>query len=546
MTKRSLKASGTPSHAGPIEFRILGPLEARVAQRVLALGGTKPRSALAVLLLHANQVVSKDRLIDELWGARPPTTAATALQVHISNLRKTLNAGGDVLLTRPPGYMLALEPDQLDLERFERLTAEGSRALSDGDPASAAASLRAALDLWRGPPLADLAFEPFAQVPVLRLDELRVAAIEARIEAELAIGHHAEMVAELTGLIAEHPLRERLRGQLMIALYRSGRQADALGAYRTACREFVDRLGIEPGDDLRRLERAMLSHDEGLELVAAPDRSILVLSSSEAGAESLVRIAAPLVARRGRALVLTRIVDDPDALADADRRLREQRTDLLARGLAARAAAFVSRSPGPDAVRLAVRLDAELLLVEAPTDIPADGSLPEVVAQVLAHAPCDVAVLGTRAAPRAGPVVVPFGGAEHDWAAIELGAWIARSEDRALSLVGSKGGREKRDASRLLADASLAVQYALGVAPEPVLAEAGIEGLLRTADRAGLLVVGLSARWAAEGLGRRRARLARESSAPVLFVRRGVRPGGMAPRQNATRYTWSVAPAATR
>src|SRR5262249_34200359 len=161
-------------------------------------------------------------------------------------------------------------------------------------------------------------------------------------------------------------------------------------------------------------------------LVAAPDRSILVVSSSQPGADSLVGVAAPLVAQRARGLVLTRIVDDPEALAEADRCLREQRSDLLARGLAARAAAFVSRSPGPAAVRPAGGRDAELLLVEGPAEAPADGSPPELVAQVLAAAPCDVAVLGTRAAPRAGPVVVPFGGAEHDWAAIELAAWFAR------------------------------------------------------------------------------------------------------------------------
>src|SRR5207249_3956203 len=144
-----------------------------------------------------------------------------------------LNADRDVLLTRAPGYVIAVDPDQLDLRRFERLAAEGERALADGDPASAAASLRAALDLWRGPPLADLAYKAFAQVPIVRLDELRVAAIEARIDAELALGHHSELVAELEGLVAELPLRARLRGPLMIASYRSGRQADALHASRT-------------------------------------------------------------------------------------------------------------------------------------------------------------------------------------------------------------------------------------------------------------------------------------------------------------------------
>jgi len=232
MAKGPLKASALLVAGQAIQFGLLGPLEARLGGRALPLGGTKQRGVLALLLLRANEVVSSDRLIDELWGAKPPTTAATALQVHVSQLRKALQAGAEALLTRAPGYVLAIVPDQLDLRRFERLVAEGERALADGDPASASASLRSALALWRGPPLADLAFEPFAQAPVARLEELRLVVIEARIEADLALGHHSELATELEALVAEHPLRERLRGQLMVALYRGGRQADALAAYR--------------------------------------------------------------------------------------------------------------------------------------------------------------------------------------------------------------------------------------------------------------------------------------------------------------------------
>jgi hypothetical protein len=397
--------------------------------------------------------------------------------------------------------------------------------------------------LWRGPPLADLAFEQFALVPVVRLEELRLVAIEARIEADLALGRHSELTAELETLVAEHPLRERLRGQLMVALYRAGRQADALVAYRDARRAFVEELGIEPGENLRQLERGILRHDASLELVAAPERSVLVLPASEQGEDALLALAEPLVRRRGRALVLTRIVATEAELREASRLALERRDALIARGVAARAAAFVSRTPAQDAVRLAVRLDTDLLLLEVPAT--GGGLLPEPVSEMLAGAPCDVGLLAARPRRREGAVVVPFGGGEHDWAAIEVGAWLARSHEWPLRLVGVRGRRGKRDASPLLADASLAVQYALGVAAEPALIGAGTAGLLEASQDAAVLVVGLSDRWRHQGLGDARTTLARDCPAPVVFIRGGVRPSGLVPRDGGTRYTWSVAPGST-
>jgi len=208
-----------------LDYRILGPLEVVEAGRSLPLGGPKQRSLLALLLLHANEVVATDELIDRLWGDRPPPTAAKVVQVQVWRLRKTM--GRDSLVTRPPGYVLRLLPDELDLERFERLVAEARKA----EPTIAAGKLREALSLWRGQPLADLAYESFASTEIARLEELRVVALEERIEADLALGRSAELVPELEALVVEHPLRERLRRQLMLALYRSGRQADALEAY---------------------------------------------------------------------------------------------------------------------------------------------------------------------------------------------------------------------------------------------------------------------------------------------------------------------------
>jgi hypothetical protein len=214
--------------------------------------------------------------------------------------------------------------------------------------------------------------------------------------------------------------------------------------------------------------------------------------------------------------------------------------------VATRAVAFISDTPATDSIRLAVRLDADLLLLDAPAETIADGPFPAFLIDLLAEAPCDVAVLTARSGLSVGPVVVPFGGGAHDWAAIEVGAWIARSQERELRLVGPRSQRGRRDASRLLADASLAVQYALGVAAEPALVGGDVEGLLGAGENAALLVVGLSDRWRQEGLGEVRSTLARECLAPVLFVRRGVRPSGLAPGESGTRYTWSLGPGPTR
>src|SRR3954469_6282767 len=273
-----------------MEFRLLGPLEAIDGDRALTLGGGGQRALLAVLLLHANQVVSSDRLIDALWGEAPPATAHKIVQVYVSRLRKQL--GDARLVTRAPGYLLRAEPAELDLGRFERLVAEARRA----DARTAAEKLRDALAMWRGPPLADLAYARFARAEIVRLEELRWAALELRIDADLAVGHAAELIGELEALIAEHPLRERLRAQLMLALYRCARQAEALEAYRRARRELADGLGLEPGDELRRLEQAILRHDPELALAdeAPRERSVLLASRGLAGVDALLELAAPL------------------------------------------------------------------------------------------------------------------------------------------------------------------------------------------------------------------------------------------------------------
>jgi DNA-binding SARP family transcriptional activator len=531
-----------------MEFRVLGPLEAWDGGSEVSLGGRKPRALLAVLLLHANEVVSSDRLIEELWGEDSPERAAAALRVNVSRLRKALPR--DVLTTRSPGYVIQVEPDELDLHRFERLVDEGRGLLARGLAADASNRLRDALSLWRGSALADFTYESFAQAAIARLEEIRLAAVELRIDADLALGRHDELVGELEALVAEQPLRERLRGYLMTALYRSGRQAEALDAYQEARRALVDELGIEPSTELQELERAILRQDPSLAVEArasagvreVAERSILVAITHETRVDALLAVADPLVRHPPRVMILARLVSDAAELQSASVWLEERRSALEARGVVARAASFTSAAHGQELARLATELDVDLLLADASDELLAAGAPDKQLTAVLAETPCDVALLVPRDATPEGPVLVPFGGAEHDWAAVELGAWFARSKEVPLRLAGAAAVRERgrRDASRLLSHGALAVQRVLGISAEPLLTPPGEEGMLEASREAGLLVIGLSTRWHREGLGAARLRLAREAIPPTLLVRRGLRPGGLAPPATLTRFTWSI------
>jgi DNA-binding SARP family transcriptional activator len=254
---------------GSMQFRVLGPLEVVDANGPVRLGRGKRRALLGFLLIHANEVVSQDRLIEALWGERPPATPRTALQVLVSDLRKAL--GEEILLTRPSGYVLTAQPEDVDGAEFARLLDGGRRALTAGDARGAEEKLRSALDLWRGGAFQDLAYEDFAQAEIARLEELRAEAEEELVEAELALGH-GDVVAKLEALIAAHPHRERFRGQLMLALYRAQRQSEALAAYQEARAVLVEELGVEPGPALRRLQQAILNQDPELESQLPPAR----------------------------------------------------------------------------------------------------------------------------------------------------------------------------------------------------------------------------------------------------------------------------------
>jgi YVTN family beta-propeller protein len=270
-----------------MEFRILGPLEVQNDAGALALGGPLPRALLAMLLLHANQPVPVERLTGALWGEDAPLAAGRTLQVYVSRLRKALGER-DRLVIGPAGYLLRVLPGELDAECFERRVADGLEAMAAGELERAASELREALSLWRGPALAELASVWLAPAEVARLEERRLVAEEARVEAELGLGRHVELVAELRADVAEHPWRERLHAQLMLALYRSGRQAEALAAYRQARGVLVEQLGVEPGPELRRLQHAILEQDPALD---APARAGAAPSSSPAGAGARRRFA---------------------------------------------------------------------------------------------------------------------------------------------------------------------------------------------------------------------------------------------------------------
>jgi YVTN family beta-propeller protein len=372
-----------------VDFRILGALEVEDRGESLPLGGHQQRALLALLLLRANEVVPVEEIIDDLWGAEPPPSATKSVHALISKLRRRLeNEPADpegevgengVLLTRPHGYLLTVASGELDLHRFESLLDEGQQALDAGRPDDAAAKLRQGLALWRGPPLAEFAYESFAQVEIARLEELGLAALEERIEADLALGRDRDLIPELEALVAKNPLRERLRGQLMLALYRSGRQAQALEAYQRARRVLVDELGIEPSPALQRLEQAILQQDGSLELV---------------------RQRTPTVAGRDEELAL------PESAVSSARRRRPHLREVAVPAAAAAVAALIAL--------LAFRSGSESITVSPNSVAIIDPKTNKVVADV-------------RVGTRPGAVAVGEGA-----------VWVANLDDSTLSRINPK------------------------------------------------------------------------------------------------------------
>ena len=365
-------------------------------------------------------------------AASRPRPRVAQVQRQVSDLRKLL---GPAIETRAPGYLVRTGPEALDLRRFERLAEEASSALTHGAHERAAGLLREALALWRGPPLADLAYEPFAAAPIARLEEMRLAGVEQRVEAELALGEHRRVVAELEALVDQQPTHERFRAQLITALYRSGRQEDALAAYRSLRAALVDAFGIEPTPALARLEQAVLNQDPALD---APTREVpatrseggvLASSRSASGLEAAAGLAAPL-AGAARELLLIQVLSAESELAAATARLARLRSSLAP---GARAAAFVSRAWGGDLARLATSYDVDLVVVEAPAEVLRDEPLSHELATLLERSAGRCRAVDRRTGrwrPRR-----PRGlrGSEHDWAAVELGAWLAASTGKPLN-----------------------------------------------------------------------------------------------------------------
>jgi DNA-binding SARP family transcriptional activator len=529
-----------------LEFRILGPIEVADAERSVALGGPKQRATLAILLLNANRVVSVERVADDLYAGAPPVTAVNQVQRQIFALRQALGPDAGIE-TRSPGYLMRLGPDQLDLDRFERLAAGAAEALARGEAQQAADQLREGLGLWRGSPLADLQYEWFAQATIARLEEIRLAALELRIDADLALGRHVSLVAELESLVSTHPLRERFQAQLMLALYRSGREPEALDAYRRVRAALVDGFGLEPSPSLQAVQRSILAHDPALDLartpvtVVEPVGRLLLLPSADRSIAKLLAVGEPLARADGRELLVVRLLDRDAELAEATAGLNRTRAALA---VTARCAAFTSDDLGRDCVRLAREHDVDLVLLDAPPGIDAPA-LPLPTMSVLAGSPADVALVAGDPVDwtRGRGVFLPFGGGDHDWAALEVAAQLARSTQTPLRLVGTKAdpARGRRDASRLLADASLIVQRFAAVEVVPMLVGGTIHQLLETVAGATLVVAGVSERWRDEGIGDARRTLLRERGNPVVLVHRGPRPGVLAPRGSRTRFSWTAA-----
>jgi DNA-binding SARP family transcriptional activator len=542
--------------AAEVRFGVLGPLLATAADEPLPLGGRVQRAMLGALLLHVNEPVSADRLIECVWGERPPPSATHAVSVYVSKLRKAL---GEESITRAHGgYVLRVVPGRLDVDRFEALVASARQKLALGDSARASALLDDALALWRGPALADLELESFAQAAIARLEELRLAARITRCEALLASQRQHEAIPELEALLKAHPYDERICSLLMVALYRAGRQADALGRYQGTRIVLADELGLEPSASLQDLEGRILSRDATLELEPSAElvRSVVVVPRRAEDLEALAVLTAPFGLSRNPHEVILTWIEPPGpakavsaALAEASTLLARLRDDLVAQGARARVATFTAESPSEDVLALARRPEVDLVVLGRRLAELDDGRFEADLASIVSASPCDVALWFSGDGPARlgdGPVLVPFGGTENDWAALELGAWIASTTGRSLVLVGMSrdSAGERRDASRMLADAGLLIQRVSGIVAHPRLTEPGTDGLLDAFSDAGLVLAGLSDRWSSAGLGATRLARAKSATAPVLFLRRGLRPGGLSPPEGVTLYRWSVTAAA--
>lgn len=447
-----------------MEFRLLGPLEARDRGRPLALGGPKQRGVLAMLLLRPNEVVSTDRLIDELWGDRPPKTVDAYIQNCVSRLRRVL--GAEAIETRAPGYVLRADPNTIDAVQFERALAAAAAL----EPLERATALREALALWRGPALSDLAFERFAQDEVARLDELRLTALELRLDAELELGRHADVIGEIEALARRHPTRERLRYLQMLALYRAGRQRDALRVYQETRLELVEELGLEPGEELRSLERLIIAQDPALALGPAE------VEVREEGGRRLVALALELVGesdvdRNAAATALAEIGLVVERHGGSSRQLLAEETvavfsahdDDVARALSA-ATEIRAALPAELSARIAIERDGSdeaarrLLETAAPDDVLLGPDALQLVPSAVDVVPQEAAEgyrvlrFDARSEPFARHFETPLVGREAELERLEaaLEEAVEAGAPRRVVLVGDAGIGKTRLARELV------------------------------------------------------------------------------------------------
>ena len=515
-----------------VEYRLLGPLEVLVDGRPVELGPPRHRCLLVLLLTQANAVVPAHQIVDELWGDAPPASAVNLVQGAVSALRKVL--GREAIATGAGGTPSG-SPRALDLQRFERLAQGAWRSTTAGSTTLRARSAKRSRSgaARRSPTSRTSCSFRRSRPGSTSSDCWPSSATSRRSSASAGTRTCSRGSAHSSGTTPARaptrsadaravPLRApggRARG-LPLGAGHAGRGArDLAGARPAGARGTHPAPGSRP--PAARAGRTAIA-------VAAeePLRSILVTPLAPKSVDSLLALAEPLARQPRREIVVVGTVTHGDELAGLSDALQARRAELVERGLATRAAAFTSMTPGADLARLAIEHDVDLLLVDAPGGLLEDAR----VLTLLDQAPSDVAIVAapsggavTRAVER---VLVPFGGAVHDWAAVEVGAWLARNTSSSLRLLGASEGTQGRDASRLLADASLAVQHAFGVPAEPLLVEPDAEALLAAASDAGAVVVGLTERWRREGLGAARTALATRASAPTALVRRGIAPVG--------------------
>lgn len=525
--------------AETLGFGLLGPLEITVDGDDCTPKGRHQRVLLTLLLVRLNETVPSEQLADRLWDGRPPPTALNALQVYVSQLRK-LFPGRTVIETVAPGYRLAAPASTLDLYRFQDKWRRGRELFEAGDGRQASELLREALSLWRGDPLVDVQYDAFGGAEARRLEEMRLDATIDRIQVDLALGRHSQVIGELGALVDLHPLREQFASLLMIALYRAGRQADALTVAAQIRTRLDAEYGLMPSSELRELERSILNHDDALRTpgqtrptdpIASAQHVVVAGVNGHPTADLIDAGSAVSQALGITELVAVQLTSSHGEVSDAARSLTAATVGLP---VTVRVAALASASPAKDVARL-IETEPVALLV---SDLVGPG-FTEQTSSLLTVSACDVALVsGAKWRPN-GPIIVLFSGSEHDWAAVGVAANLAHHLNSELLMLAVESSPATGNPSRLLASASLVIQRAFNVSAPGQLVSPSIVEIVSACETARMICAGVSTRWNEIGVGPTRAALV-EAGLPVVLLRRGSRPSPFAPAAAKTQYSWSM------